>query len=207
MENARDRRRRIRRANLILILARVGGAVELARQCGKKDGFSKYYLAISADDRGMGDDVAKQIEDALTLGEGWMDKQHTDAGAEDLRAATRSQRDPPGLSDELPLLSWEQIMAAKDVPEVFRTVLPDDALAPEYPRGAEVVWTKRRRVMGDRLVLVIDQHGMAHARRARQGREPGRFLFEPVNSAYVTFDSTEVRLVAVFKGRLEPDDE
>ena len=209
MENARDRRRRIRRANLLALIKRAGGATGLARQLGKTDGYSKYLLAITAPNpeaRGLGDSLAAEIEAALGLHPGWMDEHHEGEGDVAPRLAVAQDLSQRTLSDDLPLLTWEAVMASIEVPALFRTILPDDALAPDYPRGSEVVWTTKRRAIPGRIVLVIDQHGMAHARECRQGREPTRWIAAAVNPSYVSFDSGEVRLVAVFKGMLEPDD-
>lgn len=210
MENARDRRRRIRRANLLILITRAGGATGLARQLGKTDGYSKYLLAITApnpDARGLGDDLAAEIEAKLGLHPGWMDEHHETEGTVAPGAARAQDLSQRALSDDLPLLSWEAVMNAKSVPDIFRTVLPDDALAPDFPRGVEVVWTTRRRAIPGRIVLVTDSHGALHARQCRQGREPGRWLAAAINPSYLSFDSAELRLVAVFKGVLEPDDQ
>lgn len=95
-----------------------------------------------------------------------------------------------------------------NVPDVFVAVLIDDAMAPDYPRGSEIVWTTRRRLAPGRMVLVRDRHGQTHARQCHQGRVPGQWLAAAVNPAYVSFDSVQdqLQLVAVYKGRLEPDD-
>ena len=94
------------------------------------------------------------------------------------------------------------------VPEIFRAVLADDALAPEFPRGTEIVWSTRRVIAPGRLALVRDRHGQLHARQCHQGRAPGQWLAAAINPAYVNFDSVQdaIVVVAVFKGRLEPDD-
>lgn len=100
-------------------------------------------------------------------------------------------------------------MSGKSVPDLFRTVLTDDALAPDLPRGSEVVWTTRRRIAPGRIMLLRDAHQQVHARVCHQGRSPGTWTANANNSAFVNFSNTDPGLVvlAVYKGRLEPDDD
>jgi hypothetical protein len=108
----------------------------------------------------------------------------------------------------VPLLDREQLLTHKP-PELFRFTAPDDAMAPEVSAGTEIVWTTRRRVAPGRLVLLADSHQQLHVRRCLQGDGPAAWTFAPQNPAYRAFRSDEagVQLIAVFKGRLEPDDD
>lgn len=100
-------------------------------------------------------------------------------------------------------------MAVSFASDLFRLVLVDDALAPELPKGTEVVWTTRRRAAPGRPILLRDQHGQVHARICHQGRMPGHWMAVANHPAYVSFDSSEpgLTVLAVYKGRLEPDDD
>ncbi len=136
---------------------------------------------------------------------GWMQLQRSVEGPNAFQVPEAQVLSHHFVSDDLPILPWEKLMTQAP-PEVFRTILPDDALAPDYPRGTELLWTTKRRAMPGRLVLIRDAHKQVHARECRQGREPGRWLAVPTNPAYLAFDSHEVTLLAVLKARLEPDD-
>lgn len=201
-------RHALRRANLIRLLSdvRIGGPTGLARLLGKptlKGHLSNLRNGI----RGLGDTLAADIEDAAELPRGWMDEQHLIAGETPPTYAIAQDLSHAMSSHSIPLVPWEKIVQG-NVPDVFRAVLTDDALAPDFPAGTEVVWTTRRRAAPGRFILVQDRHGQIHARQCHQGRTPGQWLATPINPAYLTFDSAEesITLVAVYKGRLEPDD-
>lgn len=201
-------RHALRRANLILLLSdpQMGGPTGLARLLGKPS--LKGHLSNMRNNvRGMGDALAAKIEQAAGLPRGWMDEQHTFAGENPPTYRVAQELSQRMSSHSLPLIPWEAIVQG-NVPEVFRAVLADDSLAPDYPAGTEIVWTTKRRAAPGRLILVQDRHGQLHARQCHQGRAPGQWLAAPINPAYLTFDSEEesLTLVAVYKGRLEPDD-
>lgn len=201
-------RHSVRRSNLELVLGMplVGGPTNLARLLGRPK--MKAHLSNArSGKRGIGDDLAAAIELAADLPRGWMDQQHPVAGepAQSYAVAQLSSHQPS--FDDLPLLKWENIKMG-NVPDTFRAVLPDNALAPNYPAGSEIVWTLKRRAAPGRVVLIRDAHGALHARVCRQGKAPGQWLAAPYHADFATFDSAtdRIELVAVFKGLLEPDD-
>lgn len=201
-------RHQIRRANLGRLLEdeRIGGPAQLARLMGKPK-LKAHLSNLRSGVRGIGDRLAASIERAAGVPPGWMDAQHPLAGEAPAAYVLAQPVSQPPSANSLPLLSWEAIVQGR-VPDVFRALLADDALAPDYPAGTEIVWTKHRRAAPGRLILVQDRHGQVHARQCRQGRSPDQWLAAPINSAYLTFDSAEegLTLIAVYKGRLEPDD-
>lgn len=201
-------RHQIRRTNLGRLLddERIGGPAQLARLMGKPT-LKAHLSNLKNGVRGIGDRLAASIERAAGVPPGWMDAQHPIAGEKPAAYALAHPVSHPLSGNGLPLLPWEAIVQGQ-VPDVFRAVLTDDALAPDFPAGTEIVWTKHRRAAPGRLVLVQDRHGQVHARQCRQGRSPEQWLAAPTNSAYLTFDSAEegLTLIAVYKGRLEPDD-
>lgn len=201
-------RQTLRRVNLELVLnsREVGGPKKLAEMMNKPN-LASHFTTLRKGRRGIGDDLAAAIERATGKPRGWMDEQHPVAGEDPAPYRVAQDLSPPPAFNDLPLIPWgEDIMNNKN--EVFRAVLPDNALAPEYPKGTEIVWTTRRRLMPDRLVLVRDRHGQLHARQCHQGRGPGLWIAAAINPSYVSFDSVEdeLTLIAVYKGRLEPDD-
>lgn len=194
-------------ANLAALLKepRIGGAKGLAELLGRPK-MRAHLLNIRDGRRGMGDALAADIEDVTGKGRGWMDRQHTVAGESPPPYSVAHAVSLPDVSDALPLYRWEDIML-KETPDTFRAALVDDALAPQYPRGTEIVWTTRRRAAPGRLVLVRDAHGQLHARQFRQSTLPGRWIAAALNPAFATLeDSDSLHIVAVYKGVLEPDD-
>ena len=197
-----------RRANLVslTVLPQPITYTDMARAMGKPK-MRSHLSNIGAGQKAMGDTLAANLERALNLPAGWMDAQHPVAGDVHPSYGVAQNLSYPRASDDLPMLSWEDLVQ-RPVPEIFRTILTDDALSPEHPAGTEIVWTTRRKAAPSRLILVKDRHGQIHARQCHQGRAPGHWIAAPINPAYVTFDSQEVglELLAVYKGRLEPDD-
>lgn len=158
----------------------------------------------SGNPRGVGRQLAAKLESAFP---GW-DSIHPAAAGEKPATYTVAQSaSQHQSSNDLPLLAWEAILSSS-TPDLFRAVLNDDALAPELPRGTEIVWTTRRLLLPGRVVLVKDRRGQLHARRCHQGTAPGHWIAAASNSAYRSFDSTAdgLTVIAVYKGTLEPDD-
>lgn len=203
-------RHALRRMNLEVLIndPRVGSAAHLCELLGKAS-LSTHISAIRKQKRGMGDKLAMDIEDVTGKQRGWMDTQHTFAGENPPPWHVAQSMSYPERYDDLPLYLWENIIKTKPLPDTFRTVLPDDAMAPKYPQGTEIVWTSRRRVAPGRLLLLSDAHGQLHARLCTQGHAPGHWLAVPSNAAFVTLDNQStpgLAVVAVYKGVLEPDD-
>ncbi len=136
----------------------------------------------------------------------WLEHQHSVAG-EVPAPYTVAQDLSQSPFEAVPLLDREQLLNHK-TPELFRFALPDDAMAPEMPAGTEIVWTTRRRVAPGRLLLLKDGHDQLHVRQCHQGPGPAAWIATPLNEAYRSFTSSDagVTVLAVFKGRLEPDD-
>lgn len=153
--------------------------------------------------RGVGRVLRAKLEARFP---GWTEAQHSPRGIAPTARPLAQVLSHPIVSDGIPLMPWETIVKGK-VPPLFRAVLPDDAMAPEFPKGTEVVWSIRQRMLPGRMVLVRDRHGQVHARECRQGMAPGQWSAVPRNAAYVAIPGADVELVAVFRGRLEPEDE
>lgn len=156
----------------------------------------------SGEPKGVGRLMQAKLDAAFP---GWTKSQRSSEGVNPYTVNEAQFLSHHFVSDDLPMIAWEALVKSQ-VPDVFRTILVDDALAPEYPKGTEILWTTKRRAMPGRIVLVIDRHRQVHARECRQGRDPGQWIGAPMNSAYVSFNSSELELLAVFKARLEPDD-
>lgn len=203
----------IRRQNLRHLVSEVQGVKRLADKVGVSESQMSQWLNGTANSatgkpRGMRPASCRRIETATQKPQGWMDVQHLHAGEEPATYLVSHGVSHQVDSDELPLLSWEAIMRI-DTPAIFRALMSDDAMSPDFPAGTEVVWTTRRRAAPGRLLLVKDAHGQLHARMCHQGQEPGTWAAVASNPAYLSFSSTDagLQLVAVYKGRLEPDDD
>ena len=193
-------------AALRALCDREGGYTAVARAAHLNDQ-SVYQILHgvrlkSGEPKGVGRAMQSKLDAAFP---GWTNAQRLTEGSNPFAVGEAQFLSHHFVSDDLPMIAWEALVKTP-VPEVFRTILVDDALAPEFPKGTEILWTTKRRAMPGRLILVVDRYDQVHARECRQGRDPGRWIAAPINPAYLSFDSDELRLVAVFKARLEPDD-
>lgn len=76
-------------------------------------------------------------------------------------------------------------------PSTFKTVLEDDALAPERPAGTVMVWRRDQPPRPGRPILVQDAHGRFHPRIYREGKTPGSWFGSPRDPAYAEFGSED----------------
>lgn len=105
--------------------------------------------------------------------------------------------------DESPLHAWEFILSvpATDLPKRFRAAMPDDALAPDTPRGVVLQFSTELSPTIGHGVLVQDAAGGRHVRRYAQGLGDA-WRAEARNTAYMTLHSGDgVQLLAVVTGR------
>jgi hypothetical protein len=106
------------------------------------------------------------------------------------------------------LLTLGDIMSGVALGPLFRTVLVDEAIASDYPKGCEILWSTTRAPRIGKPILVKDQHGQLHVRIYSQGRVPGQWVAAATRPGYLSLESEADRLevVGVFKGLLDPDD-
>lgn len=92
-------------------------------------------------------------------------------------------------------------MSEAPLPHRFRLAVPDDALAPDTPRGTVLIFSTTAPPAFGHGVLVQDSTGQRHVRRYSQG-PAGRWLAEARNSAYLTLDSFDgLQVLAVVVAR------
>lgn len=103
-----------------------------------------------------------------------------------------------------PSLTWEQLMQSIELPERFVVESPDDALAPNLPRGTAVVFERVDRAEPGDCVLVEDKRGARYMRRYAQG-VGGVFFAQAINEVYASLSSDEdgLRVLAVMAWRAE----
>lgn len=101
-------------------------------------------------------------------------------------------------------LTWDALMQSEDLPERFVLEAPDDALAPNLPRGTPVVFAKTSHARPGECVLVQDSRGQRYIRRFVQG-VGGAFSAQALHDAYVSLDSARdgLRVLAVMEWRAE----
>ena len=101
-------------------------------------------------------------------------------------------------------ITWEQLMQTKELPERFVVETPDDALAPNLPRGTAVVFERASAPQPGECVLVQDSRGARYMRRYVQG-VGGAFTAQALNDAYVTLESGRdgLTVLAVMAWRAE----
>lgn len=182
----------------------------LARQAGVSAG------TIGNIEAGERDEPQKLVEIAaaaqvtpgwLKLGKGpkrppgWMDQQHPSGG---LSIHPEDQDlSHPEPDHEPTCYTWEFMVSAviSALPKRFRLAMPDDAMAPDTPRGTVLVFSTAATPAFGHGVLVQDQAGLRHVRRYAQG-PAGRWRAEARNSAYLTLDSADgLQVLAVVVGR------
>lgn len=185
-------------------------------QVRKRIGIGQSTLA-DAESKALGSSWTAQLAglygvDALWLADGtgkpphWEGDQHSPAGVS--LSPVAHDLSLPKHSDALPEITWESLVG--NVPDsLFLLALRDDALAPDYPRGTAVVWSKTREPKPGRLVLVRDKYGRDHARAYHAGRAPGEWLAAARNPAFPSFEPEQdgLQILAVHRGVLDAEDD
>jgi len=166
-----------------------------------------YWSGMLAGARSFGEKVARRIEEGLDLPRGsldlvdWTPTQHPSEGVGAHTVAQELRHPEP--DDESPKHPWEFILSvpASDLPKRFRAAMPDDALAPDTPRGLVLHFSTEAYPVIGHGVLVQDAAGGRHVRRYAQGLG-GAWRAEARNTAYMTLHSGDgVQLLAVVTGR------
>lgn len=132
---------------------------------------------------------------------GWTPSQHPPEGV--IVRPVAQDLIHPQSEDDLPQHTWEFILSvpASDLPKRFRAAMPDDALAPDTPRGLVLHFSTEAGPVIGHGVLVQDAAGGRHVRRYAQGLG-GAWRAEARNTAYMTLHSGDgVQLLAVATGR------
>jgi hypothetical protein len=197
-----------RRRERLQLLLREITAAELSRRTGLAASMLSCYRKDPdhKDAKNIGEQVARKIEQGAHKPEGWLDNRHAPTpGAGSPPVAHLLS--PPIQSDALPTITWEALVG--NVPEsLFVLALRDDALAPDYPKGTAVVWSKTRAPRPGRLVLVRDAHGRDHARLYQEGKAPGEWHAAALHRGFASLDpkGDGLQVLAVHKGVLEADD-
>lgn len=100
-----------------------------------------------------------------------------------------------------PILQWEHIMKASNLPSEFEVFLVDDAMAPVAPRGTRARFSTRLTAAPGDAVLVTDVTDTLYFRVYHLGLR-GTWEARSINPVYPTLHSQtdSLRVVAVFTG-------
>lgn len=188
-----------RRAVLTEWVATRGGHAEVVRQ-RKLNPSQASYLSQLMNGYSFGSRAARNMEARLGMPERYLEP------ANPQREGVARNMISTAAMMVAPVVSWETIVAGEALPEEFKASLPDDAMAPEFPRGLELVWSPSRPAAIGSIVIVQDRHGQHHVRQYAQGRSPDRWSAQATGRGYASFDSEEdgLRLIAVAKYRPMP---
>lgn len=138
------------------------------------------------------------------LAEHWM-PEHPPVGGAHLGgippSLVRQMSHPKSMIEPI-TIPWESILS-EPLPALFRAVIPDDAMGPEYPRGCIVNFSTTEGPPRARdLVLVRDADGGVYFREYQVGRA-GRWQAVALISGYQPLDSEAdgLRVLAISMGR------
>lgn len=100
-----------------------------------------------------------------------------------------------------PRIGWEALMTSDDLPGEFETELPDNAMAPEAPRGARCIFLRGVAPEPGDWVLLRDADGTLYCREYRALRG-GQWRAHALNPAFLPLDSAThgLQVLAVFDG-------
>lgn len=101
-------------------------------------------------------------------------------------------------------VSWERIVSGADPGEQFVLALPDDANAPDYPMGMEIVWSRTKTPKFGSLVIVRTASAGMHVRTYQQGRKGGQWIASATAPGYASFDSDEDDLKVIATAKWGP---
>ena len=141
----------------------------------------------------------------LELGEGaepaWTNAHPHNGGADTRGALAHQMNHSPAMIDPI-TIAWGLILD-KPLPALFKVVIEDDAMAPEFPRGCTVTFSTSEGPPRPRdAVLVADADGGIYFREYQVGRV-GRWRAVALSHGYQPLDSEDdgLRVLAVSMGR------
>jgi SOS-response transcriptional repressor LexA len=201
-----DTVQRIRHTNLLQLITELGSIQALADRIERSPSHVSQMKNNSTHSRtgiprGIGDKMARHIEEKMGRPRGWMDTQHSDAGLE-LSIGVVAQVLSQGPAEYAVLLTWTALMTTTTpLPALFRVAAPDDSMAPRVRAGEIVEFSTTETPRPGDGVLVRTAQGGLYFRRYRQAHGDAWEAY-PVNEAYRTLasDRDELTLVAVLVG-------
>ena len=198
---------------LALLVEREGGRYAVAAQinCNPR---TLYQIVAgiklkSGKPRGVGRDLREKLERHYP---GWLHEPPTTLDARGSYPGTVETITPPstGGSHAMrlpaqrmppPKIGWEALMN-NELPREFETDLPDNAMAPDAPRGARVIFLAGVTPEPGDWVLLRDRTGEHHCREYRVVRQ-GHWEAHALNRGYLPLDSEQdgLQVLAVYDGQ------
>lgn len=189
------------------LLLREGGSKEVARVIGFNEQYLYQIDAGIKDAKGNSKGVGKQLREKLERHyPGWLALAAYSIG-------TGQTITPPSAGESQPMrpfssrmappkIGWEALMSSEDLPEEFETELPDNAMAPEAPRGTRCIFIKATNPEPGDWVLLRDADGALFCREYKLLRR-GHWEAHAINGAYLPLDSQRdgLRVLALFDGQ------
>ena len=123
----------------------------------------------------------------------WTDDQHTSAGL--LREPLAQYVSHPEIEDA-PEIAMGANMNSDNLPPVFWTSVPDDAMSPRLAIGKRVCFDRRLDPRAGDAVLVVDAAGQIAVRQYRAAAL-GRWTAHAINPSYEPMDSVQHGLVVL----------
>jgi hypothetical protein len=191
----------LRRSRLREWVEKVGGHGAVVRRY-RLTASQGSYLSQVLNGYSLAERSARRWEQRLELDAGFLDLAPTPSAQSP--APEYSVAHPLSLStfDDPPSMSWEDLqLPATLLPVTFSVAMPDDALAPNTPRGTPVIFDRSSTPPPPGVgVLVEDAHGARHIRIYRPG-VGGVWLAWARNENYPTLDSQAHRLTLLAVAR------
>lgn len=189
------------------LLKREGGPKEVARVTGANEQYLYQIDSGIKDTKGNSKGVGKQLRERLERHyPGWLalghHAQNTGQTITPLTAGEAQQVSLYATRMAPPKLGWEALMSSDQLPAEFETELPDNAMAPEAPRGTRCIFVTDTTPEPGDWVLLRDGDGALYCREYRALRGT-HWEAHAVNSAFLPLDSVRdrLRVVAVFDGQ------
>ena len=181
----------------------VGGRKALAHQIGAND--QTLYQILSGVThpktgrrRGIGPSLRDRISQHYPT---WLDS-HTPVlghslGGPQVSASLAQQLSDPTAIIRPTTIEWDLLMSLEPLPTVFCAAIPDDAMAPEFPKGCTVLFSTTEGPARPRdAVLVRDQQGNLYFREFQQ-RTPQHFMAAATGGGVLPLDSQTDGLAVV----------
>ncbi len=188
------------------LLDQEGGATTVAAVIGANPAsLYQIYAGIklpSGKPKGVGKQLREKLERHYP---GWLSFAGSLGGTvETIRpGSSESAQATKGLVQRMapPKIGWEALMTVDDLPHEFETQLPDNAMAPDAPRGTRCIFVAGESPDPGDWVLVRDGAGHMTCRVYRLLR-PGQWEAHALNPSFLPMESSRdnLEVVAVFDG-------
>lgn len=157
--------------------------------------------------RGVGNDLARKIEEKLDLPHGWMDRQHDEAGTSA----------GPDLGGRVPLISWVKAGHFTEAAELaspgtaldwidttvparaktFALRVQGDSMEPDFPEGTILIVEPEMEAHAGSYVIA--QNGDTEATFKQLIRDGGDWYLKPINPRYPLKPLDGCRIVGVVR--------